>query len=186
MLPACGSRCARERASSEAEPARGRRGLSSEAETRSREREPSSEAEPARGSVSPRARRALLEGAPCWAALVGCGGHRGVGCAVCVCFVLCSRSVCVLCFFQVLSSPPGFLRTLVAVPDNSLVHLAYQPPTSSTFFSQSPTISQQYFSPTINQHEPPITSQINTFMLSLHSIHCRRDMAPAVLHTQVM
>jgi hypothetical protein len=34
--------------------------------------------------VSPRARRTLLEGAPCWAALVGRGGHRGVGCAVCV------------------------------------------------------------------------------------------------------
>jgi hypothetical protein len=50
---------------------------------------------------------------------------------------------------------------------HGLVHLAYQPSTSGTFFSQSPTISQQYFSPPINQHEPPITSQINTFMLSL-------------------
>jgi hypothetical protein len=37
---------------------------------RPREREPSSEAEPARGSVSPRARRTLLEEVPCWAALV--------------------------------------------------------------------------------------------------------------------
>jgi hypothetical protein len=83
------------------------------------EREPSSEAESARGSVSPRARRTsleggvsprarrtLLEGAPCWDALVGRGGHRDVGCAVCVCFVFCSRSVCVLCFLQVLSRIP--------------------------------------------------------------------------------
>jgi hypothetical protein len=84
---ACESRCAREGASSEAEPARGRRG-------------PSSEAEPARGSVSPRARRTSLEGAPCWAALVGRGGHRGVGRAVCACFVLGLR--CVLRFLQVL------------------------------------------------------------------------------------
>jgi hypothetical protein len=37
--------------------------------------------------VSPRARQTLLEGAPCWAALVGRGGHRGVGRAVCACFV---------------------------------------------------------------------------------------------------
>jgi hypothetical protein len=77
-------------------PARGRRGASSEAE-------------PARGGVSPRARRTLLEGAPGWAALVGRGGHHGVGCAVFVRFVLCSRSVCVLCFLQVLSRiPPVF------------------------------------------------------------------------------
>jgi hypothetical protein len=43
------------------------------------------------GGVSPRARRTLLEGAPCWAALVGRGGHRGVGRAACVCLVLGSR-----------------------------------------------------------------------------------------------
>jgi hypothetical protein len=55
-VPACGSWCAREGASSEAEPARGRRGPSSEGE-------PSSEAEPARGGVGPRARRNPLEGA---------------------------------------------------------------------------------------------------------------------------
>jgi hypothetical protein len=53
---------------------------------------------PLEGGGDPRARRTLLEGAPRWAALVGRGGHRGVGCAVCVCFLLCSRSVCVLCF----------------------------------------------------------------------------------------
>jgi hypothetical protein len=84
LVPVCGSRRAREGASSEAEPAR--------------------------EIVSPRARRTLLEGVPCWAALVGRGGHRGVGCAVCVCFVLCSRSVCVLCFLQVLSKIPSFFR----------------------------------------------------------------------------
>jgi hypothetical protein len=75
-----------------------------------RGREPSSEAEPDRGGVSPRARQILLEGAPCWAALVGRGGYRGVGCDVCVCFVLCSRSVCVLCFLQVLSRIPPVFR----------------------------------------------------------------------------
>jgi hypothetical protein len=42
----------------------------------------------ARGRVSPRARRTSLEGAPCWAALVGRGGHRGMGRAVRACFVL--------------------------------------------------------------------------------------------------
>jgi hypothetical protein len=41
----------------------------------------------------------LLEGAPCWAALVGRGGHRGVGCAVCVRFVLGSRCVLRFAFF---------------------------------------------------------------------------------------
>jgi hypothetical protein len=51
LVPACGSRCAREGASSEAEPARGRRGPSSKAETRSREREPSSEVDLARGGA---------------------------------------------------------------------------------------------------------------------------------------
>jgi hypothetical protein len=109
LVPACGSRCAREGASSEAEPARGRRG-------------PSSEAEPPRGRRGPSSEADLARGVPCWATLVGCGGNRGVGCGVCVCFVLCSRCVCVLCFLQVLSRiPPGFLGTLVAVPDNCIV-----------------------------------------------------------------
>jgi hypothetical protein len=71
----------------------------------------SSEADLARGGVSPRVRRTLLEGAPCWAALVGRGGYRGVGCAVCACLVLGSRCVCVLRFLQVLSRiPPWFFR----------------------------------------------------------------------------
>jgi hypothetical protein len=88
LVPACGSRCACEGASSEAEPARGRRGPSSEAEPARGWSGPSSEAETARGSASPRARRTSLEGASCWAALVGRGGHRSVGRAVCACFVL--------------------------------------------------------------------------------------------------
>jgi hypothetical protein len=109
LVPVCRSRCAREGASSEAEPARGGRGPSSEAEPARGGREPSSEADHARGGVSPRARRTLLEGVPCWAALVGRGGDRVVGCAVCVCFGLRSKSVCVLCFLQVLSRiPPVF------------------------------------------------------------------------------
>jgi hypothetical protein len=59
LVPACGTRCAREGASSEAEPAR--------------------------GGVSPRARRTLFEGAFDWATLVGRGGHRSVGHIVCAC-----------------------------------------------------------------------------------------------------
>jgi hypothetical protein len=56
LVPACGSRCAREGASSEAEPARGGREPSSEVEPARRGRGPSSEAEPARGGrlVGPR------------------------------------------------------------------------------------------------------------------------------------
>jgi hypothetical protein len=39
---------------------------------------------PLEGSVFPRARRSLLEGIFEWAALVGPGGYRGVGRALCV------------------------------------------------------------------------------------------------------
>jgi hypothetical protein len=75
LVPACGSRCVREGASSEAEMSpRARRSL-------------------LEGAVSPRARRNLLEGAFDWATPVGRGGHRSVGRALCVrlserCFVL--------------------------------------------------------------------------------------------------
>jgi hypothetical protein len=51
------------------------------------------------GGASPRARRTLLEGALCWAVLVGRGSHRGVGCAVCVCFMLGSRLGLCFAFF---------------------------------------------------------------------------------------
>jgi hypothetical protein len=80
---ACGSRCAREGTSSEAEPARGRWG-------------PSSEADLIRGGVTPRARRTLLEVALCWAALVGCGGRRGVDRVV---RVFCVKARGVFCVF---------------------------------------------------------------------------------------
>jgi hypothetical protein len=69
--------------------------------------DPRARRKPARGSVSPRARRTSLEGAPCWAALVGRGGHRGVGRAVCACFVLGLR--CVLFFAGFKQESPGFL-----------------------------------------------------------------------------
>jgi hypothetical protein len=84
---ACGSRCAREGTSSEANPARGRRGPSSEADPARGQREPSSEADLIRGGLSPRARRTSLEGALCWAALVGHGGRHGVDRVVCIFFV---------------------------------------------------------------------------------------------------
>jgi hypothetical protein len=66
-VPACGGGRAREGASSEAEmnPRAGR--------------------SPLEGGVNPRAGRSPLEGAFDWAALVGRGGHRGVGRASCVC-----------------------------------------------------------------------------------------------------
>jgi hypothetical protein len=97
---ACGRRCAHGETSSEADPARGRRGPSSEADPARGQREPSSEADLIRGGLSLRARRTSLEGALCRAALVGRGGHHGVG-----------RVVCIFCvFLQVLSRiPPGFL-----------------------------------------------------------------------------
>jgi hypothetical protein len=64
------------------------RGASSEAEMSPRARR-----NPLEGGVSPRARRNLLEGAFDWATLVGRGGHRSMGRALCVrlserCFVL--------------------------------------------------------------------------------------------------
>jgi hypothetical protein len=75
LVPACGSRCAREGASSEEEV------------------NPRARRNPLEGGVSPRARRNPLEGDFDWAAVVGRGGHRSVGRAFCVrlserCFVL--------------------------------------------------------------------------------------------------
>jgi hypothetical protein len=69
--------------------------------------------------VSPRARRTLLEGAPCWAALVGRGGHRGVGCAVCVCFVLC---LCFAFFAGFKQGSPGSLGRTDQVPPDAGVY----------------------------------------------------------------
>jgi hypothetical protein len=50
--------------------------------------------------VYPRARRSLLEGTFEWAALVGRGGHRGVGHALCARL---SKMRLALVFLQVLS-----------------------------------------------------------------------------------
>jgi hypothetical protein len=105
-VPACESRCAREGASSEAEPARGRRGPSSEAEPTRGGVSPRARRNPLEGGVSPRARQNPLEGAFDWATLVGHGGHRSVGRAVCACL---GKRCVLFCFLQVLSKiPPVF------------------------------------------------------------------------------
>jgi hypothetical protein len=87
-VPACGSGCDREGASSEAEmnPRARRNPLEGGVNPRAGR-------SLLEGGVSPRARRSLLEGALDWATPVGRGGHRGVGRALCVrlserCFVL--------------------------------------------------------------------------------------------------
>jgi hypothetical protein len=66
-IPACGSRCACEGASSEAEVS------------------PRARRNPLDGGVSPRAGWNPLEGAFDWATPVGRGCHRSVGSAVCAC-----------------------------------------------------------------------------------------------------
>jgi hypothetical protein len=58
---------------------------------------------PPEGGVCPRARRSLLEGIFEWAALVGRGGHRGVGRALCVRF---KQDASGFGFLQVLSGIP--------------------------------------------------------------------------------
>jgi hypothetical protein len=62
---------------------------------------------PLEGGVSPRARQNLLEGAFGWAALMGRGGHRSVGRAVCACL---GKQCVLFCFLQVLSRIPRFFR----------------------------------------------------------------------------
>jgi hypothetical protein len=80
-VPACGSRCAREGASSEAEvnPRARRNPLERGVSPRARRN-------PLEGGVSPRARRNLLEGAFDWATPVGREGHHSVGRVLCACF----------------------------------------------------------------------------------------------------
>jgi hypothetical protein len=104
-VPACGSRCACEGASSEAETRSREEGTLERGGTRSRGREPSSEAEPARGGVRPRARQNLLEGAFDWATRWATGATAAWA-MPCVCL----RKRCVLlCFLQVVSRiPPVF------------------------------------------------------------------------------
>jgi hypothetical protein len=72
-VPACGDGCARaERLRARRSPLEG--GVC-----------PRAGRSPLEGGVYPRARRSLLEGTFEWAALVGRGGHRGVGRAQCAC-----------------------------------------------------------------------------------------------------
>jgi hypothetical protein len=87
-LPACGSRCAREGASSEAEV------------------NPRARRNPLEGGVSPRARRNPLEGAFDWATPVSRGGQRSVGRVLCAC--LSERCVSFLFFAGFKHDSPGF------------------------------------------------------------------------------
>jgi hypothetical protein len=109
LVPACGSRCAREGSSSEVEPARGKRGRSSEAEPARGRRGPSSDADLARGGREPSSEADLARGD----ALLGrSDGPRGPPWrGLCrACFVLGLRCVCVLCFFAGFKQDsPGFL-----------------------------------------------------------------------------
>jgi hypothetical protein len=86
-------------------------------------REPSSEAEPARGGREPSSEaEPARRGVPCWAAVVGRRGHRGVGRALCAC--LDKRCVMLLFFLQVLSRiHPSLLGDPRVVPDSSPEHL---------------------------------------------------------------
>jgi hypothetical protein len=97
-VPACGSRRARE-------------GTSSEAEVSPRARR-----NPLEGGVGPRARRKPLEGVFDWATLVGRGGHRDVGRALCV--RLSERCVLSLFFSGFKQDSPGFLGPK-GCPDNN-------------------------------------------------------------------
>jgi hypothetical protein len=73
-------------------------------------REPRARRTPLGRGGSPRARRSPLVGAPCWAVLVGRGGHRGVGCSVRVCFMLGSTlGLCFAVFAGFKQDSPGFL-----------------------------------------------------------------------------
>jgi hypothetical protein len=115
-VPACGSRCSCEGASSKAEvsprarqnplegevsPRARRNPLEGEFSPRARwnplegEVSPRARRNPPKGDVSPRARQNLLEEASDWATPVGRGGHRSVGRVVCAC----SGKRCVLLLF---------------------------------------------------------------------------------------
>jgi hypothetical protein len=114
-VPVCESRRACEGALSEAEmsPRARRNPLEGGASPRARRNpievgvSPRARQNPLEGGVSPRARRKLLEGAFDWANPVGCGGHRGVGRARCVC--LSERCVLFLFFAGFKQDSPGFL-----------------------------------------------------------------------------
>jgi hypothetical protein len=100
-IPACGSRCACEGASSEAEVRPRVRRNPLEGGVSPRARRNSLE-----GGIGPRARRNLLEGAFDWATPVGRGDHRSVGRALCV--RLSKRCVSLLLFAGFKQDSPGF------------------------------------------------------------------------------
>jgi hypothetical protein len=78
---------------------------------RSREREPSSEGDFVRGGHEPSSEADLARGVPCWPALVGRGGHCGVGRVVRACVVSGSRCVLRFAFFAGFKQdPPRFFR----------------------------------------------------------------------------
>jgi hypothetical protein len=114
-VPACGSRRAREGASSEVEVSpRARRnslegGVSPLARRNPLEGgvNPGVRRNPLEGGVNPRARRNLLEGAFDWATPVGRGGDRSVGRALCV--RLSKRCVLFLFFAGFKQGSPGSL-----------------------------------------------------------------------------
>jgi hypothetical protein len=116
-VPACGSKCACEGASSEVEVSpRARRnplegGVSPRARRNPLEGGVSPRAEPARGRRSP------LEGAFDWATPVGRGGHRSVGHALCAC--LGKRCVLLLFFAGFKQDSPDFLGDPQGCPDSS-------------------------------------------------------------------
>jgi hypothetical protein len=123
-VPACGSRCACEGASSEEEVSpRARRnplegGVSPRARWNSLE-----------GGVSPRARRNLLEGALDWATPVGRGGHRSVGRVLCV--RLSERCISFWFFAGFKKDSPCFLGDPQGCPRQELISYIYKVATRS-------------------------------------------------------
>jgi hypothetical protein len=127
-VPMCGSRHAREGASSEAEmsPRAWRNPLEGGVSPRARQNPlegrvsprarrnpleggagPRARRNPPEGALSPRARRSPLEGAFDWATPVGRGGHRSMGHAPCV--RLSERCVLFLFFAGFKQDSPGCL-----------------------------------------------------------------------------
>jgi hypothetical protein len=146
-VPACGSRCACEGASSEAEvssrarrnpleggvsPRARRNPLEGGVSPRARRNpleggvspHPRARRNPLEGGMSPRARRNPLERAFDWTTSVGRGGHHSVGRALCV--RLSKTCVSFLFFAGFKQDSPGFLGTLRAVPDTSKARKASQ------------------------------------------------------------
>jgi hypothetical protein len=143
-VPVCGSRCAREGASSDAEMSprarqnpleggvshRARRnllegGVSPRARRSPLERGvcPRARRNPLEGGVCPRARRNLLEGAFVWATPVGREGHRNVARALCMC--LSKRRALLLLFAGFKQDPPGRLGDPQGCPRQYYTHFVY-------------------------------------------------------------